>query len=58
MTVPQLARILQGSYSTEELVWTYQLAEARSRSGATLLVLNPRIISPALFEETQERAHR
>lgn len=44
-----IARILQGIYATEELVWSYQLAEARGRPGVNLLVLNPHVECTSLF---------
>ncbi len=43
-------RFLQSIYALEALAWDYQLAEARSKPGVTLMVLNPHIEDPALFD--------
>lgn len=43
-------RFLQSIYALEALAWNYQLAEARNRKDITLMILNPHIDDPALFD--------
>ena len=37
-------------YALEDLAWSYQLAEARARPGVVLLLLNPRLNEPSMFD--------
>lgn len=45
-------RFIQSIYALEEALWTYQLKEARQRyrGAVTLLLLNPHIVEPTLFD--------
>lgn len=43
-------RFLQSIYALESLVWEHQLAEARSRPNVVLMMLNPHIDDPKLFD--------
>lgn len=43
-------RFLQTISCLEDLAWGYQLAEARARKNVTLLLLNPRLQDPSLFD--------
>ncbi len=44
-----LNRFLQSMFSLEDLAWSYQLAEARARRDVALILLDPRIDDPELF---------
>ncbi len=43
-------RFLHTMYALEDLAWGYQLAEARSRPGIILMLLNPRLNESAMFD--------
>lgn len=45
-----LARFVQTLYAMESAAWDYQLAEARQRKHVTLLLLNPHVDDPSLFD--------
>ncbi|MAG57183.1 MAG: hypothetical protein CMJ83_12895 [Planctomycetes bacterium] len=45
-----LLRFLQTINALEDLAWHYQIREAREKSGVELLILNPRIDDPSLFD--------
>ncbi|MBI4878065.1 MAG: patatin-like phospholipase family protein [Planctomycetes bacterium] len=44
-----LNRFLQSMFALEDLAWSYQLAEARARRDVALILLDPRIDDPELF---------
>lgn len=52
-------RFVQSIYALEEALWGYQLKEARQRYGdkVTLLLLNPHIIEPTLFDFSHVTEH-
>ncbi len=43
-------RFVQSIYALEDVAWHYQVAELRAKSNATLLLLNPHLDDPALFD--------
>ncbi len=43
-------RFLHTMYALEDLAWSYQLAEARSRPGVVLMLLNSRLNEPSMFD--------
>lgn len=44
-----IKRFLQSMHALENLAWSYQLAEARSRDNVVAMILNPRIDDPDMF---------
>jgi predicted acylesterase/phospholipase RssA len=45
-----LNRFIQSIYALEDVVWHHQLGEARARPGVSILLLNPHLGDPALFD--------
>ena len=45
-----IGRFLQSLYALENLTWSYQLAEARARDDVSVMILNPQMDDPALFD--------
>lgn len=52
-----LDRFLYSMYALEDLAWSYQLAEARSKPNVTLVLLNPHLDDPALFDFDRLRSN-
>lgn len=52
-------RFVQSIYALEEALWAYQLKEARQRyrDQVTLLLLNPHIVEPTLFDFSHVAEH-
>ncbi|MFH0945939.1 MAG: patatin-like phospholipase family protein [Planctomycetota bacterium] len=45
-----IGRFLQSLYALENLTWSYQLAEARAHDDVSVMILNPQMDDPAMFD--------
>jgi predicted acylesterase/phospholipase RssA len=50
-------RFLHTIYALEELCWSYQLAEARARENVVVVLLNPHLDDPSLFDFARTVPH-